>query len=160
MKKRTATSKRPKPIAETVLRSSAKPYYLRVRLWRTKEELAQDSRLVGTGPVGPAVAIFTTDARTAKSDSPEIVKNEIGTIDFVQGLWWSNTVTHELQHALHVRMMTIGPTVEEAWGELELEEELAYEIGDWAGQLYKWLWANCPSKKHIVELVPSILDEL
>jgi len=134
-------------VSRSILRSSRRPHYWHVFLWRDKEAL-----IAGTKDMedGKAIGCHCPSSTIMDVESGELYPSpKRGEVHFIVGRWNEEIVAHELQHAILHRLRTMLPSYKEILGQddINAEEEICYEFGRWFASTWKWLWENDPSSK-------------
>ena len=138
-------------VVQWKLKSSRKPFYFHVFLWKTQEAFDKNTldnnpgEALGCANLAPDIICFNTVTK----EETQIIRPKLGEIHFIKGKWNMEIVAHELMHAIihRIRLMA-KPTFEEiANQEGDSEEEICWEFGWWVDQIYRLLWDTDPFKK-------------
>jgi len=139
-------------VAQAVMRSSRRPHYWHVFLWRDKTAFIGGTKGMEDGKASGCHCPCPT---LMDPESGELLPSpKCGEIHFVAEDWNEEVVAHELQHAILHRLRVLCPSYRAILerDEIEAEEEVCYEFGRWFAAIWKWLLQNDhPSKWKRVE---------
>jgi hypothetical protein len=129
--------------------SHQRPYFARVFLWRTTEDLA---RATGAQPVFKGkdhggLTVAASYSYDIKTGDRRATTKCLAEVHFASDGWDISFVAHELSHVMTIRMALLGPDSEEMLKDSKDDETIAYEIQAWTKQTYLWLWDNCPRRQ-------------
>ena len=123
-----------------------KPYYFNIYLWDTHKDFCYKTKY--TEEVG---GCFHPEPVEELLDSDEVIPSrpKLGEIHLIKDKWDLEVVTHELCHALLLRLEILKPTFYDAidYNDNISHEDICYEFGIWVETVYGWLWQINPSKK-------------
>lgn len=134
-------------VAQARMRSSRRPHYWHVFLWRDKAAF-----IAGTHGMedGLASGCHCPCPTLVDPESGELLPApKVGEVHFIAGKWDMEVVAHELQHAILHRLRVLCPSPQSILvrDEIEAEEEVCYEFGRWFAHIYRWLWDVDPSPR-------------
>jgi hypothetical protein len=133
---------RSKLLGMTKLRSSRKPYYYQVYLWRDIQNLRDHFDIPDDEET---LAITCFEPWFVDTDTGGVYINpKLGELHFAVGNWSLNIVAHEVQHAVVHRMRLLWPPAHLILLDeyTDAEEEIAYETGHWVERTYQYLVAT------------------
>ena len=135
-----------KPFGKMKLKCKQRPYYFNIYLWDTHKEFQYKTHY-RENTLG--CCKFTPILEDLHEDKRHPWKPKLGDIHLIKDKWSLEIVSHELCHALLLRLDILKPRFNEAipTDNAELYESICYEFGIWVETVYGWLWQINPSKK-------------
>lgn len=125
-------------------------HYLLAYLWEDRQAMLA---VVGTDGKGLDIRAMhcpnVTVMQVGKKNEPTVYKSPplLGEVHFVANDWNEEIVAHELVHAVLHRLEALGQGDLTAL-EIEDEEPICLEFGQWFDQVWSWLWKINPHGKH------------
>lgn len=124
-------------VARAIMRSRQKPHYWHIFLWRDKKSFIANTKQTDEH----TVACHCCASILVDPESGEILPSKkLGEVHFLAGKWNMEIVSHELQHAIVHRMRCLCPSFNKIDLDINAEEEICYEFGEWLSNTYRWLW--------------------
>ena len=133
--------------SDFLITDDGEDHAFKVWLWRTQEDMKSWAKLYA-GEISENTQAFFSDVEAMTYNQCQF----LGHIHFYKDGWNSDTVAHELLHALFRYIIVV---VEDFSRSLYCEiredkEALCYEYGYWMEWLYNWLFDHNPQEAWLV----------
>ena len=137
-----------KIVAQWKLKVKGKHYY-HVFLWKDQEAFDKNTCDNPPGEISGCVNYAPTYLNIYKGKEIHTVLPKLGEIHFIQGIWTLEIVAHELLHAMLHRINVLrNPLINDIFDQNgTAEEDICYDFGRWADEIYRRLWEVTPQKR-------------